>query len=225
MRPALLLTMAFLLAPSAIAEEKEKDHYAGFGYSTRTGEFWFVYGMESEKKADEELTKRAEDKGLFHTVVIKNNYLSLARSKDGKTFGVGDADTPKGAEEKALAAARKVTKQRVSIEVTLHAAQGIGGDSYSCIAYSPSTGRFAAAVAKASQSEAEVEAVQKCMAADAKVVAVGKNKCCALALGKDKKVYGAAVAETEKEAQEMALEECRKKTSECRIVSTWAARK
>ena len=109
--------------------------------------------------------------------------------------------------------------------MTLHTAQGVGGDAYFAIAYSTSTGRYGVAVAKASMSEAEVEAITKCDAKVAKVVATAKNAACSLALGKDKSVYGAGMAATEKEAEEMALEQCGKKTIECAIAVTLSAKK
>ncbi len=215
-------TIAILLACTAVALGEDQDRYAAVGYTAKSGKYWFAWGMESAKKAEEEVKKRSDEP--LTVVSGKNCYLAVAKSKDGK-FGVGQGDTPGEAETFALAICRKQTKQKVAIEITLHTAQGVGGDQYSCIVYSKSTGHFAAAVAKSSASLAETEALHKCDAKDAKVVVAAKNECCALALGKDKHVYGVAVAATEKEAQEKALEECKKKTTECEVVVSLAAKK
>jgi hypothetical protein len=217
------ITVAFVLAFASPAFAEEKDSYAAVGYSTKTGYYWFAWGLDTKEKAEGEVSKRSNE--LLTVVSAKNCFLALAKSKDGKAFGVGQADTPNEAGEKALAECRKQTKQKCAVEITLHTAQGQGGDQYSAIAYSKSTGRYAAAVAKPSASQAEVEAIQKCDAKDAKVVVAAKNECCALALGKDKNAYGVAVAATEKEAQEKALEECKKKTTDCQVVATLAGKK
>src|SRR5262245_45092785 len=129
MRTALFLVMVLGLPAVVLAEEK--DNYAAIGFSPRTGEFWYAYGLPTEAEATAELKKHAKDSLTIY--VAKNCYISLAQSKDGKTFGCGQADTPLGAENIALRECRKTAKTKVSIAVTLHTAQGIGGDSYSCI--------------------------------------------------------------------------------------------
>ena len=219
--PSLFLISCLLFTfPAAAPSEEPKDFYAAIGYNSRTGEYWVSFGMPSKEMAESEITKRIKDRDKLTLASFKNCYCALAMSKDGKAFGVGEADTPIGAQEAALKECRKLAFTKCSVVVTLHTAQGTAGDAYSAIAYSPSTGRYGVAVAKASKSEAEVESVRQCDAKDAKTVVVAKNTCCALALGKDKSVYGVGEAEKEKEAQQMALDQCRKKTTDCNVVVT-----
>ncbi len=221
MRHAVTLAILFAFAVPALAEDM--DRYAAVGYSTTSGKYWFSWGMESKEKAEAEVKKHFDEAATI--VSAKNCYIAIAKTKDGKAFGVGDGATPNEAETFALATCRKQTKQKVYIELVLHTAQGVGGDAYSAIAYSKSTGQFAAAVAKASATQAEMEALHKCEAKDAKIVVATKNECCALALGKDKGMFGVGKAATEKEAQEKALEECKKKTSDCNVVITIAGKR
>lgn len=223
MRLALLLV--FVAALPAAAEET-KDNYAGVGYSTKTGEYWMAWGMPSKEECEKELGKRSPDKDLLTIVVVKNCYMALVRSKDGRTFGVGEDETPSGAEQKARAAARKKTSKKVETVIVMHAGQGVGGAAYSCIAYSVSAGKYGVAVAKASKSEAEAEAIRKCGADDAKALAVtSQGKCCALALGKKKHEFAIGIGDTEKAAQDAALAECRKLTDDCAIVITLTGKK
>jgi hypothetical protein len=221
MRHAVTLVVLFAFAAPLLAEDK--DRYAAVGYSTQTGKYWFSWGMESAEKAEAEVKKHFDEKATI--ISGKNCYFAIARTRDAKAFGVGQGETPKEAETMALAIIHKQTKQKVYIDVVLHTAQGVGGDAYSAIAFSKSTGNFAAAVAKASATQAEMEALHKCEAKDAKIVVSTKNECCALALGKDKGVFGVGKGTTEKEAQEKALEECKKHTSECQIVASVAGKK
>jgi hypothetical protein len=196
----------------------DADRFASFAYNPNTGEYWFSYGLESKEKAEAEILKRAKDRNKLVFATFKNCYCALAVAADGKTYGVGSGEGPLAAQEAALKDCRRKSFGKCSVLITLHTAQGIGGDSYFAIAFSASTGRYAVAVAKASKSEAESEAISKCKAADAKAVACTKNGCIALALGKNKSVYGVGIADTEKEAQEMALEACKKKTTDAAIV-------
>jgi hypothetical protein len=216
-----------LLASLALATPvgaEDKDHYAAVAFSTRTGEYWVAFAQPTREKAESEVIKNFADKEGLTVVVVRNCYVSLAMSKDGK-FGVGEADSPLEARRNALAECRKLTKTRCSIVVTLHTAQGVGGDVYSAIAYSISTGRYGASVAKSSKSEAETEAIEKCKAGDAKAVVTAKNNSCALALGNDKGVFGVGVDDDEKKARQKALADCEKKTSDCRVVIAISGKK
>src|SRR5262245_37550420 len=215
-----LLAVLALVAHNGLARAADPDSYAAIAYNPRNGEYWFSYGMASKETAESEVSKRAKSGDKFTVVVCKNCYCALAMSVDGKGFGIGQADAPLAAQEAALKECRKKSSAKASVMFTLHTAQGLGGDSYFAIAYSPSTGRYGVSIAKASKSEAEVEAVSRCNATDAKAVAWTKNGCIALAVGKDKSSYGVGTAESEKEAQTMALEACKKKTTDCSIAVT-----
>lgn len=208
-----------LIAASVVRAE-EPDRYAAFAYSPSTGESWFAFGLDTKEKAEAAVAKRAKSGSKLTVVSFKNCYCALARAADGKTFGVGSGEGPLAAQEAALKDCRKRSFTKCSVIITLHTAQGIGGDSYFAIAYSTSTGRYGVAVAKSSKSEAETEAISQCNVKDAKIVACTKNGAIALALGKNKLVYGVGTGDSEQEAQEKALEACKKKTTDCAIAAT-----
>lgn len=213
------------LCAAAAARAEEPDCFAAIGYYTGTGEYWFSYGVDTKEKAAEEVKKRSKDPSKLTIVTFKNCFCALAATQNGKAFGVGSGDAPLIAQEAALKECRKKSSRKGIIVLTMHTAQGIGGDAYFAIAFSKSTGRYGVAIAKASKSEAEAECVSRCDAPDAKVVAASKNRCIALALGKNKSVYGVGEAETEKEAKEKALEDCRKKTTDCMVVVSLNSKK
>ncbi len=210
---------------SPIVRADEPDHFATFAYDSKTGEYWFSYGLESKEKAEEEAKKRAKDPSHLTLATFKNCYCALAIASNGRTFGVGSGEGPLLAQQAALKDCHKKTNRKCTILLTLHTAQGVGGDSYSAIAFSPSTGRYGVSVAKASKSEAETEAISQCHASDAKVVGTSKNGCVALATGKKKSVYGVGTADTEKEAQEKAIEDCKKKTTDVKIAVSLTGKK
>jgi hypothetical protein len=79
---------------------------------------------------------------------------------------------------------------------------------YGAIAYSPSTGAYGYAYGKSCQAEAENTALCYCKAPDAQIVVWCQNACAALAVG-DNGVYGYAVADSRKEAERLALRQCR----------------
>lgn len=222
MNPVLVALLAFVAPLSAGPEEK--DSFAAIAYQAKTGAYYFSYGMPTRDMAESEVAKRTKS-DKFTTVIFKNTWCALAMSADKKAFGTGEGETPSDAQDAAIKDCRKRSSTKPTILLTLHTAQGVGGDAYFAIAYSPGTGKYGVAVAKASMSEAEVEAVAKCDAKDAKVVVAAKNAAIALAVGKDKAVYGVGTAATEKEAEEMALEDCKKKTTDVVIAITLSAKK
>src|SRR5690349_15860044 len=119
-----ITTLAILFAVVTPALAEDKDRYAAVGYSTQSGKYWFAWGMESAEKAEAEVKKHFDEPATI--VSAKNCYIALARTKDGKAFGVGDGATPNEAEKFALATCRKQTKQKVYIDLVLHTAQGAG---------------------------------------------------------------------------------------------------
>jgi serine/threonine-protein kinase len=88
---------------------------------------------------------------------------------------------------------------------------------YAAIAYSTSTGRYGYSHDWTARINAERVARKNCEATDAKVLVVVGNGFCALAVGDDKTAYGFGYAETDAEAKEIALRECRKRTANCRV--------
>jgi len=60
--------------------------------------------------------------------------------------------------------------------------------------------------------------VENSKAKDAKVVLVVGNYWCALALGDDKTAYGVGYNTSPEKAKKTALEECQKRTTNCKVV-------
>jgi hypothetical protein len=96
---------------------------------------------------------------------------------------------------------------------------------YAAIAFSSSTGRYGYTYGWLSEDNARRASRAHCKADDARVVLVVGNGYAALALGDDRSAYGYGYAETADEARRHALEECRKRTTNCYIavcVHSWA---
>jgi hypothetical protein len=90
-------------------------------------------------------------------------------------------------------------------------------DRYAAIAYSPATGKYGYCYGWDSRAGAERDALARCKAADARILAWAKNSYCALALGKDG-AYAAAWGPTLGQAKANALRECGKYGTGGRIV-------
>lgn len=90
-------------------------------------------------------------------------------------------------------------------------------ESWSVIAYSPSTAQYGFAFGKPSQAEANRVAIINCRAPDARVVVSSKNNWwCALARGENR-AWGAAYGPTAEIAESRALAICRKRATQCEI--------
>jgi hypothetical protein len=98
------------------------------------------------------------------------------------------------------------------------ATASIASAAHAAIAYSQSTGSFGYSWGYAYQDGAELAALDRCDGEDAEVVGWVRNGWCALAVG-DGNGYGCAWGLTEAEAQENALIECSKNTTNCRIAA------
>src|SRR5205807_10452956 len=93
------------------------------------------------------------------------------------------------------------------------------GDKYAAIAYSPSSGAYGYSVGFATRTGAEKEALAQCKGDDAQVLVWARNGWCCLAVGDDN-AYGYSWADNEDYAKKLALSECRKQTSNCKVVLT-----
>ena len=91
------------------------------------------------------------------------------------------------------------------------------GDKFAAIAFSQSTGSYGYGYGFDARSGAENEALAQCSGDDAKVVVWVKNGWCALAVGDDN-AYGYGWAEDLGTARKIALAECRKRTTNSRVV-------
>lgn len=94
--------------------------------------------------------------------------------------------------------------------------------TYAAVAYSPSTGEFRYSHGYRTRASAERAALDLCDAPDARIVCWVNDGFCALALGDDKQFWGTGWSygsgASSMEAKEFALEECRKRTTNARVV-------
>jgi hypothetical protein len=97
----------------------------------------------------------------------------------------------------------------------------VDDDTFAAIAYSPATGKYGYSYNYGSRWAAELAAKRNCAADDACVVCWANCGFCVLALGDDPTCWGIGYAygtgATLKEAHEMALADCQKRTSGARI--------
>ena len=93
----------------------------------------------------------------------------------------------------------------------------ISGRSFAAIAYSPSTGKYGYSYNLRSRAAAEQAALQKCEAADARIVTWVNKGFIALALGSDKSCWGVGWSwgsgASNTKAKDFALDDCKKRTS------------
>ena len=89
---------------------------------------------------------------------------------------------------------------------------------WGAIAYSQSTGKWGYSRHWLSEVNARRVAIKNCEADDAKVVIVVGNYWCALALGDDQTAYGTGYSKDADEARKLALEECKKRSTNCKVV-------
>lgn len=89
---------------------------------------------------------------------------------------------------------------------------------WGAIAYSQATGRWGYSRHWLSEVNARRVAIKNCKADDAEVVIVVGNYWCALALGDDVTAYGTGHSKDADEARKFALEECKKRTTNCKVV-------
>ena len=97
----------------------------------------------------------------------------------------------------------------------------ISGHSYAAIAYSPATGKYGYSYDLRSRAAAEKVALEKCDAADARIVTWVNKGFIALALGSDKSCWGVGWSYgngcSNTAAKDYALDDCKKRTSDVHI--------
>ena len=98
----------------------------------------------------------------------------------------------------------------------------VNSQTYAAVAYSPSTGEFRYSHGYRTRAGSEQAALDRCDASDARIVCWVNHGFCALALGDDKQFWGIGWSygsgASSIEAKEHALEECRKRTTNARVV-------
>ncbi|MFO0846275.1 MAG: DUF4189 domain-containing protein [Gemmataceae bacterium] len=90
-------------------------------------------------------------------------------------------------------------------------------DTVAAIAYSESTGKWGYKYDHSIADFSRRGAVKNANAKDAKVVVVGVNMWCALALGDDKTVYGVGTGGSAEIASRLALRAARRGTNNCHV--------
>ena len=92
-------------------------------------------------------------------------------------------------------------------------------DTYAAIAFSPGTGAYGYGYGFDSRKGAEKEALAQCSGDDAQVVVWVRNGWCSLAVG-DNNAYGYAGGDNAGTVRKNALAECRKRTTNSKVVIT-----
>jgi hypothetical protein len=90
-------------------------------------------------------------------------------------------------------------------------------DRYGAIAYSKSTGAYGYSYGHYSQADAERDALARCDSPDRQVIGWMRNAYAALAVGDAPEQYGWGWGATRSAAEQAALAECRKRTTNCYI--------
>ena len=88
---------------------------------------------------------------------------------------------------------------------------------YAAIAYSTTTGAYGYSFNRSTRFGAERSALEYCGASDAEIMVWCRNNWCALAVGDAPSAYGWGYASSAARAKQIALDQCRRRTSECRI--------
>jgi Domain of unknown function (DUF4189) len=104
--------------------------------------------------------------------------------------------------------------------LALGAAQALAADYYGAIAFSPDTGSVGYSYNYGTRNGAENRALAECGRRDCVAVIWFRNACGALATG-DGNGYGYAWAVTRAEAEDTALNQCNRYTTNC-AYNTWA---
>jgi hypothetical protein len=193
------------------------DYWAGIAFSPSTGK----YGASCEWMARENASRQAREKcnasDARAVVLCCNGWCALATSstKTGKEYGwgVGWGADRATAEKFALEGARDQGLTDAKVVFAINAREMRTGGA---IAYSQSTGEWGWATGGA--RSAAYNALKNCKAADAKVIAQKSDCWMALALGDDKTAYGWGYAGNRADAEKHALEDCKKRTTNVKIV-------
>ncbi len=91
-------------------------------------------------------------------------------------------------------------------------------DTYGAIAYSMRTHRYGYATGEGSRAEAERTALGYCKVADCRIQVWYRNSCAAFATGNDGAATGWGYDTNPRKARQRALNECKKRASDCRIL-------
>jgi hypothetical protein len=142
----------------------------------------------------------------------------LGSQKPGKSlsWGVGWGPNQQSAEQNALKAARDWGVPGARVVHSIYSrAMRTGG----AIAYSQSTGNWG--YNTGGGLNAPYRALQNCRASDCKIIAQKFDCWMSLALGDDKSAYGWGYAGNRIDAERNALEQCRQRTKNAKIVCSF----
>lgn len=204
------------LRPDANSWDKT-DYWAGIAISPSTGKFGASCEWMSRDNANRQAREKCTAKDAQAIVLCCNGWCALALGKReaGKDaeWGVGWGPDQRTAEKYALESAqgRKIPEAKVVFSINSREMRTGGA-----IAYSESTGNWGYATGGGRSSV--YNAIQNCKAADAKIIAQKFDCWMALALGDDKSAFGWGFAGNRIEAESFALEDCKKRTANAKIV-------
>lgn len=203
------------LEPDATQWDKT-NYWAAITFSPATGKYAASCEWTDRGNAERSARKKCNAADA-RTVVLCNNgwaALALGDQKSEKNFGwgVGWGADQQTAERFALEAARGQRLPNAKVVYSINSREmRLGG----AIAFSESTGNWG--YATGGGRSAPYQAIQYCNASDAKVIAQEFDCWMALAIG-DENIYGWGSAGNRDDAQHFALEECRKRTKNAKIV-------
>lgn len=193
------------------------DFWAAIALSPSTGKYGASCEWRSEVNASRDAREKCNARDAQSVVLCCNGWcaLALGEQKPGKDvgWGVGWGPNQKTAERFALEGARDQGLAGAKVVFSINAREMRSG---AAIAYSESTGSWGYACGGG--RSAAYNALQRCKAPDAKIIAQKADCWMALALGDDKGAYGWGHAGNRADAERFALENCRKQTGNAKVV-------
>ncbi len=192
------------------------DYWSGIAVSPSTGKYAASCEWMNRDNASRQAREKCNATDARAVVLCCNGWCALALSKkeEGKDigWGVGWGPDQRAAEKYALQGARDQGWSDAKVVYCINSREMRTGGA---IAYSESTGNWGYNTGGGRSST--YNALRRCDAPDAKIIAQQSDCWLALALGDDKSVYGWGHAGNRADAERSALEECSKRTKNAKI--------
>jgi hypothetical protein len=200
------------------ATELDKtDFWAAIAISPSTGKYASSCEYRPFDLAERAAREKCNAPDARAVVLCGNGWcaLALGDEKPGKDFGwgVGWGPDRQSAEKYALQGARDLKLHNARVVYSIFSREPQTGGA---IAFSESTGKWG--YSTGGGLHAPYMARQYCNAPDAKIIAEKSDGWLALALGDDKSAYGWGYAGNRLDAERNALEACRQRTKNAKIV-------
>ena len=188
------------------------DYWCAIAYSPSTGKYGATSEWSNRDNADRCARENCNAPDARLVVLCCNGWCALALGKTPGLWGVGWAPDQDTADRFALQSAREqVNDAKVVYSINAREMRTSG-----VIAYSTTTGRWGYSCGYGRADE--TRAVNACGAPDAKIVSEHKIGWMALAVSDDdKSAYGWGWAGNRADAENNALEQCRKLTQNAKI--------